>query len=115
MGLKYQNIKGAKQEFPPVDVPIDGLDQPVELHQFSWSDFDRLMQIEDDAEHGAFKKQVLCMLNGKAQLDAVDAITSEDIQQLGDVFTVRQIREIYSEGLRLNGFGAKAAKDAEKN
>lgn len=115
MGLKYQNVKGTKQVYSPVDVPIDGLDEPVELHRFSWSDFDILMGIKDDADGNGFMKQVICILSGQAQFEAVDTITEEDIQQLCDYFTVPQIREIYSHGLRINGYGPLAAKDAEKN
>lgn len=109
----FDDLLAAGASLKPVPVSIEGLDDQVLIHQFTWDQFRELFESDkpdDDADQEAhIRTQVLKLLRGP---DCEP--TAEDCASLGKIFTVAQVREIYNKGLRLNGFGAAALRDAEK-
>lgn len=108
----FSELKAAIAALPAVSVGVQGLDDEVLVHQFTWAQFDKLMNLKGD---DSFAKQAICMLCGSETLESVDDIGKEDIEALMATFTVAQVREIYQKCMRINGFGAEAVRDAEKN
>lgn len=118
MALGFDDLKSLAPKTKALPIDVDGFDEQVLVYQFKWVQFDKLLALEDDETGQSFKKQVICLLKGPACFDAdgeITAITKEECDWLSAMFSVSQAREIYQKGLRLNGFGPDAARDAEKN
>ena len=108
--MLYQDLLAIKPVLEPVDTPIAGLSEPLKLHLFTWDDYaEKVMKDGDDSEKTVMT-QVLYFLGG---LEA--DVSDEARQQLKKTFASWQIRDIYQKGMRLNGSGPDAVRDALKN
>ncbi len=111
MAISYAQIKSAPVLLEPAEVQITGLPEPLLIYQFTMNQIKKLMEAGGGEDNEiALRKQVLKFLNG---FDYEP--TDEDCEELGDIFAGWQLREIYSKALKLNGFGADALRNAEKN
>jgi hypothetical protein len=111
MATSYAQLKNSPVQLEPAEVSISGIAEPLLIHQFTMNQIKKLMEAGNGEDNEiALRKQVLKFLNG------FDCQPSDkDCDELGDIFAGWQLREIYSKALKLNGFGADALRNAEKN
>jgi hypothetical protein len=119
MALDFAAFKNLRPKLEPVAVQIDGLSEPLFLHVFTMREMQKVMDVhplalaetnEADKNDTALRVQVLYFLQG------INAeITALACDELTDLFTSWQIRDIYKKALQLNGMGPSALGDALKN
>lgn len=114
MAKSINDFIGASPNLAPVAIEIESLSEEILVHQFVWEEFNKVVELEDDADVTSFEKQVLCLLWGSNCLKPDYKFEKQAFVELMRVFTVAQVREIYQKGFRVNGFGAGAVRDAEK-
>lgn len=95
----------------PFEVAITGIDEPVLIHAFTLDEMREFSQEDDteDSEQSVFKK-VATLMRGPGAV-----VTEADCEAMSKIFTSWQVREIYYKGMKLNGFGPDALREAEKN
>lgn len=112
MAFSLKDLQAARAALPPVPVKMSWMDEPLLIHQFTINDikaFDSEAADIADQEH-RIRYQIIKLLNGP-----LAKVTQEDCDSLGEIFTGWQIREIFHKGLKLNGQGPEALREAEKN
>lgn len=112
MAFSFADLKENPPKLPPVEVPIEGFSEPLLIHQFTLSELEKLdddISEGDDAER-RLRTQVVQMLNGPGV-----PVTDEDRNALSKIFAGWQLRKIFAAGMKLNGLGPEALREAEKN
>lgn len=113
MSLSFDQLVKNPPALKPVPVDIEGLDEQVEIHRFTWDQLSELLDPEDgEAEvtgEQRIRDQVVRLLKGPGA-----EVTEEDVANVRRIFTVTQVRDIYQKGLNLNGFGVEAMREAQK-
>jgi hypothetical protein len=107
--MHYKDLLLNKPVLEPVETSIIGLAEPLHIHLFTMDDYEKVTTGGSDVEQNVIR-QVLFLLGG---LEA--DVSEEACKALGKTFAAWQIRDIYQKGLRLNGFGPEAAREALKN
>lgn len=112
MALSFEDLVKAPPVMKPVAIDIEGMDDQVEVHRFTWDQLSELLDAEEDEgkpSEQRIREQVVRLLKGPGT-----EVADEDIANIRKIFTITQVREIYHKGLSLNGFGAEAVRDAQK-
>lgn len=111
MAWSFEDLKRNRPKLQPVPVPIEGIDEPVLIHQFTLSELESFGETNADEDpEKTLRTNVLRLLKGFGQ-----EITDEDRASLSEIFAGWQLRQIFTAGLKLNGQGPAALREAEKN
>lgn len=110
MAFSFDDLKRLRPKLDPVAVSIEGISEPVLLHQFTLNELALLDKQKGDDQEQNVRISVLRFLKGPAA-----EIGDDDRAALDEIFTAWQLRQIFMAGLKLNGQGPSAVKDAEKN
>lgn len=110
MAISYAEFKKNPLVLAPVEVKLSFLDEPILIHQFTMAQMQVIDAENDGDAEKNIRKQVLRFLSG---FDV--SINDDDINELGELFTGWQVREIYLAAIKLNGYGPSALREAEKN
>jgi hypothetical protein len=110
MAISFADLKKNPLKLGPVAVAIEGLPEPLLIYQFTMNQMAEFDAIVGETDEITIRKKVLRFLQG---FDV--EIPEDDYKSLGQYFTGWQLREIFTQGLTLNGFGPSALGDAKKN
>jgi hypothetical protein len=111
MAKSFKDLQAYAPSLKPFEVAITGLDEPILIHAFTVTELDKTaaaMEGMDDTT--AFRTQVVLLLNGSDH-----EVTDKDREDVARIFSLWQLREIFNKGLKLNGQGPEALREAEKN
>lgn len=111
MALSFDDLKRVRPTLEPVEVPIEGLKDTLLLHQFTLAQLTAIdSEIETDDQEEKLRHSVLRFMKGPdAEIDEDDHVA------LREMFAGWQLRKIFTVGLKLNGHGPAALREAEKN
>ena len=110
MALSIADLQSAVVKLAPVEISLDGTEEKVLIHRFTWAQFDVLLEADKDIDRDNYvTRQVIRLMSGPG----VEP-TEEQVSKLQNLFTAAQILDLYTQGLAANGFGRKAQKEAEK-
>ena len=111
MVIRFDELKEGEIKLPPIEVAIEGLDDPVELQQFTWCKFEEFLNNDSESKTKDYlASQVIKLLRGFEPEPS-----QQEIDRLKKQFSVPIIRKIYEKGLEINGFGKAAQEKAKKN
>ena len=117
--MDYATLRAQRPKLEPVMVSIEGLKEPLLIHLFTAAEIKKVMgghklieECESDIEKNdtAIRVQVLYFLGGMSA-----EISREACDELTEVFTSWQVRDIYKKATTANGYGPTALGDALKN
>jgi hypothetical protein len=117
--VDYASLKIQRPTLDPIAVQIEGLKEPLLIHLFTAGEIRQVMgghalldecKSDDEKNEVAIRIQVLYFLSGiNAQ------ITRAACDELTDIFTNWQVRDIYKKATTANGYGPASLGDALKN
>lgn len=111
MALTLDDLINAPRKLKPFEVEITGIDEPVLIHSFT---LDEMKAVEKSDDGGDQEVSVLRRVATLMRGPGAD-VSEADLEAIGRIFTGWQVREIYVKGMKLNGFGPDALREAEKN
>lgn len=111
MARSFKDLQLSAPVLKPFEVDITGLDEKILIHSFTVAELENVTSsVEGMDETTAYRTQIVQMLNG-----ADYVVTDQDRDDVARIFTIWQQKEIFNKGLKLNGQGPEALREAEKN
>lgn len=107
--ISFDTVLKGGLKLSPVSREIEGLDEPVLIQQFSWDDFEKLLEPPKEDEKNYLVKQVIMFMRGMEPEP-----TEEEIVAIKKSFSMSVIRKIFQVGLEVNGTGKAAESEAKK-